>query len=299
MRQPLLLFAVGGMLFSHPLHGQTHNVLSAEEKAEGFELLFDGTLNGFKAHWVDYVQGNPNNNNLSSEWQVIAGDQAIGIQANTEDIRSRRKFMDFDLRMDYRCDGNEGVFYRSLLSDDHAWVTGIEYAINNYTNDSKDAPGAAYDLFGPRPNSYQLFSTLKWNSLRVVAKADSIEHWMNGVKVVGFRLHSPAFWKAYEASKWNTAQKMTFKVPGDRSAGFIEAGYLGFQADHNGRWRIRNLRIKEFPPPDRVGQILAPPRRASRNPAFAGLTVFSTASHRWADASGRRIRLPAAPDRGL
>jgi hypothetical protein len=86
----------------------------------------------------------------------------------------------------------------------------------------------------------------------VVAKGDSIEHWMNGTQVVGFKLWSPAFWSAYAVSKWNAAQTLTYKTPNNKAAGYITEGYLGLQADHGGKWSIRNFRISESPCPGPV-----------------------------------------------
>jgi hypothetical protein len=231
---------------------QDVNKLSAVEVAQGFSLLYDGTLNGFKQHWVDYVKDNTTNTNLSAEWSVDAATGAIGIQNRTEDVRSKKIFKDFDLRMEYRCDANEGLFYRTKVNTDRAWQTGIEVAINNYTNENKDAPGAAYDLYPPKPNNYKLHNTGAWNQLRIVAKADSIEHWMNGMKVVGFKLWSDGFWTAYAASKWASAATLTYKTPGNKAAGYITEGYLGLQADHGGKWAIRNFRISESPCPGPV-----------------------------------------------
>jgi hypothetical protein len=299
MRQPLLLLAVGGMLFSQTLHGQTFNVLSAEEKAENFQLLFDGTRAGFQQHFVNYIKNDPNTTTLSSEWALDPATQSIGTKIRTEDIRSRRKFRDFELRLDYRCSGNEGIFYRSLLNTDRAWSTGIEVAIDNNTISDFNAPGAAYDLYPPKPNAYQLFNTGKWNSFRLRVIGDSVEHWMNGTQVVGFKLHSPGFWIAYARSKWDADKSVTFKIPGNKAAGYIEEGYLGFQADHGGAWQLRNIRIKEFPPSSVARPILARARQPARHPAFAGLAFFPSADGRWTDASGRNIRLLEAPAIGL
>lgn len=223
------------------------NALTECEKKEGFSLLYDGTLASFKDNFVNYVKNGTNTTILSSEWAVNPATGAIGIQGNTEDIRSKKVYRDFDLRVTFRCDANQGIFYRHRLTGDRAWQTGIEYAINNYTNQNKDAPGAAYDLIPPEPNAYQLHATGRWNEARIVVKGDSSEHWMNGAKVVGFRYHSDAFWTAFAVSKWNASQMVTYNVPGNKAAGYITEGHIGFQGDHGGKWEIRNLRISENP----------------------------------------------------
>ena len=225
------------------------NVLTPAEVAEGYTLMFDGSLASFKANFVDYVKNNPNNTNLDAKWVADATCKCITMtNPNANDIRSKKIYKDFEMRMSFRIDANQGIFYRSLLTLDKAWQTGVEYAINNVTNLGKDNPGAAYDLYAPpAPVPYFLFNTNKWNTVRIVAKGDSIEHWMNEKKVVGFKYHTPSFWATYNVSKWNTGNTLTNKVAGDRNSGYIEEGYLGLQGDHGGTWQIKDLMVTTDP----------------------------------------------------
>jgi hypothetical protein len=156
----------------------------------------------------------------------------------------------------FQIDNNQGIFYRSLITGDRAWQTGVEYAIDNATNKGKDNPGAAYDIFAPDPISYNVFNgtwsttswkTNKWNTVRIVVKADSVEHWMNEVKVVGYTYHNDRFWAAYNEGKWNAESRLTNKISGDRNSGYIEEGYLGFQGDHGGKWVIKDLMVSANP----------------------------------------------------
>jgi hypothetical protein len=225
------------------------NVLTPAEVQEGYRLLFDGTLASFKTEWVDYVKGSSTNTNLDAKWIVDATNKCISLPSGSSaDIRSTKTYKDFELRLSYRIDGNQGIFYRSLLTGDRAWQTGVEYAINNVTNLAKDNPGAAYDLYAPPdPVPYFLFNTAKWNAARIVVKGDSVEHWSNGVKVVGYKYHSPTFWDTYNISKWNAENRLTNVTVGDRNSGYIPEGYLGIQGDHGGRWQIKDLKLTTTP----------------------------------------------------
>jgi hypothetical protein len=98
-------------------------------------------------------------------------------------------------------------------------------------------------MFAPSANVYKSFSSGQWNDLRIVAKGDMVEHWLNGTKVVSFQYHSPAWWNAYDRSKWTAYRGYCMKVPGNRNGGFIDQGYLGFQGNHGGKWLIRSLRV--------------------------------------------------------
>lgn len=237
------------------------NVLTPAEVREGYKLLFDGKLDGttpgaFKSNWVNYVQGDSTNTTLNSSWKVNTTDHTITLPSGTipEDARSVKKYKDFELRWTYKINGNQGVVYRALLTRDRAWYTGVEYAINDVTNLGKDNPGAAYDLYAPpTPVPYHTFDNGAglWNNARIVVKGDSVEHWSNDVKVVGYRYHSAAFWATYNTSKWVTTgnRSLTNIVPGsqDVGRGYIEEGYLSLQADHGGKWQIKDLKITENP----------------------------------------------------
>jgi hypothetical protein len=223
------------------------NVLNPAEVAEGYKLLFDGTLQTFKNNWVDYIKGNATNTNTDAKFIADAACKCITMtNGQAADLRSTKIYKDFELRMNFRIDGNQGILYRTLLTTDRAWQTGVEYAINNVTNLGKDNPGAAYDIYAPNPITYQLFSTGKWNSARIVVVGDSVEHWMNDKKVVGYKYHSPTFWETYNVSKWNTEEQLTNLKAHDRSE-YIKEGYLGLQGDHGGKWMIKDFKLTEKP----------------------------------------------------
>jgi len=245
-----MVFALHGLVRA----GQPDNVLTPAEIKEGYTLLFDGnTLASFKANWADYVRGDSTSTNLSTNWKYDATNHVITLPlGNTADVRSTKKYKDFEIRFTYKIDGNQGVFYRSTVQYDRAWFTGVEYAINDVTNLGKDNPGAAYDLYAPPdPVPYNTSSTGKWNDGRITAIGDSIEHWSNGVKVVAYKVHSPGFWATYNVSKWvGTGPKtLTNLVPGTETvgSGWIPEGFLGLQGDHGGRWQIKNLMVTSTP----------------------------------------------------
>jgi len=264
------------------------NVLTAAETAEGYKLLFDGTLKSFQDNFVDYVKGDSTNTSLDAGWKVNATDKTLtlptGYTNNRSDTRSRKKYKDFELRWTYKTDGNEGIIYRALVTQDRIWLTGVEYAINNVTNLGKDNPGAAYDLYAPpNPVPYNDFSTNKWNTARIVCKGDSVEHWSNDVKVVGYRYHSQDFWTQYNVSKWVSEgpRTLTNLVPGrqDVGSGFISEGYIGLQGDHGGKWQIKNLKITENPcfgPMKTDGSVCATTSLTGAQPITGNFAVFRT-----------------------
>lgn len=232
----------------------TINALYHYEAAQGFELMFDGSnAASFRDRFVNYQRNNTTNTTLHAGWNVnttLTDPERPGavfgavVNGNANlDIRSRMQYRDFDWRFEYRNSGNQGVFYRFDVSGAYAWETGVEYAIDNNVTQStlKFRAGAAYDLFAPTAQAYHVRNTERWNSFRIVAKGDSVEHWMNGVRVAAFRYWSDEFLAAYQNSKWTGYSRYCQTAPGNRQ--YIPEGYIGLQGDHGGAWQIRRMRI--------------------------------------------------------
>ncbi|MEO7778021.1 MAG: DUF1080 domain-containing protein [Fibrobacteria bacterium] len=238
-----------------------NNELTAEEIAQGFELLFDGkTLSNTK--WVNYQSKNETNTDLSPDWKVFPADSSFGKTGGPRDIRSRNKYTDFELRFDFKTTGNSGVYYRSLtgLNDaqgyNYGWQTGAEFALeDNKTLAPWIRNGAAYELMSAEPDSSYPYSTGKWNKAKIVVNKDSVEHWMNGIKVVAFRYWDANFTAAMNGqgrgsqgarSKWKDFAEFCRVNKGDKT-GYIPSGYLGIQGDHAGNLNVRNMKIASLP----------------------------------------------------
>jgi Domain of Unknown Function (DUF1080) len=221
----------------------TVNVLTSYETQQGFELMFDGTANSFRNLFADYQQNNTTSTSLNAGWTASGGALVNG-SAN-RDIRSRKMYRNFDWRFEYKNPGNQGVFYRFDASGQYAWYSGIEFAIDDALNQAADlTAGSAYDLIAPvQPNPYKTFSTGQWNKLRIVAKGDSVEHWMNDVKVVAFKYWGQSFLASFPSSKWSGTAYQRYCQTANNNRTFIPSGYLGLQGDHGGAWQIRKMRI--------------------------------------------------------
>jgi len=139
MARVLAPFAVIALLvWSATLHGQTMNALTAEDKAQGWQLLFDGkTLAGWHASVPPPGQGRggpsppppPGQTGTpkpcvsaqpqsappgASHWEVVDGLlTACGAPAGY--LTSDRSYTNFVLSIEFKCgaDTNSGVFVRS------------------------------------------------------------------------------------------------------------------------------------------------------------------------------------------
>ena len=76
----------------------------------------------------------------------------------------------------------------------------------------------------------------EWNAARLVVRGDSVEHWLNGQKVVSYQLGS-ADWKAkVAASKFNAW----------KAYGTGKEGLIGLQ-DHGVRVQFRSVKLRVLP----------------------------------------------------
>ena len=130
MKSRFLLLSVTmltAMVFTSCKPSARHNVLTEAEKAEGWQLLFDGeTLNG----WRDY-----NGDSLTAPWFVENGTiQAKGEGADEHGyIVTERLFENFELVWDWKIaeGGNSGVLYHVVEHPKFAvpYITGPEYQL--------------------------------------------------------------------------------------------------------------------------------------------------------------------------
>ncbi len=237
----------GGLAFSQD------NTLTPEEIEAGWELLFDGTEASLE-DWTVWGSDNENNNRdiTAARWGVQNG--MMTVDRNGSDIRTDRKYSDFVVTMDYQTDGNQGFMYRASLCGSDIWWSAIEVAIDNNTTDIEwtKTPGAAYSLYEPSTNN---FKANQINNLTVIAIEDSVEHWHNGEKLLGFKYWSDDFesqFNLFWRTRENNDKPLCFARPYEPGGQpdqttYASEGYIGLQGNHGGYWQIKNFKILENP----------------------------------------------------
>lgn len=173
--------------------GANPNVLTPEEKLQGFELLFDGSST---AGWL-MIDGS---GFPLGVWKIE--DQALKPVAGLpgfQDIRTTGVYRDFELRFEWKISrgGNSGIKYRLEKVDRwiardgvslHARARGPEYQIVDDAADSearldpKNTAGALYGKLAPSAAAARPAG--EWNEARILVVGNHLEHWLNGVKVV-------------------------------------------------------------------------------------------------------------------
>lgn len=202
--------------------------LTADEKAAGWKLLFDGTS---LAGWRSYKSETP-----PTGWRAVDGvlvrDGAGG------DLMTAEQYDNFELRFEWKVtqNGNSGIIYRIATTEQYPWQTGPEYQIlhNQGHKDGKDPITSAASNYAVNPPSKDVTKPVgEWNEGRLVARGTHVEHWLNGVKVVEYEIGS-ADWEArVKASKF--AKLANY--------GRITRGYIALQ-DHGDLVSYRNVKIR-------------------------------------------------------
>jgi hypothetical protein len=178
------------------------NNLSEAEKEQGFELLFNGKdLN----NWKVASNGEP----VKKGWEVINNE--LVVNANKEvkgdgDISTKKEYGPFELKFDFKLTegANNGIKYGIGNNGPHL---GLEYQIL----DDEKHPDAKQGVVGNRTlaSLYDLIPAEKegrfvkkigeWNQGRIVVYPDNtVQHWLNGRKVVEYKRGS-AIYKALVA----------------------------------------------------------------------------------------------------
>ncbi|MFT5130573.1 MAG: glucose/arabinose dehydrogenase [Rhodothermales bacterium] len=196
-----------------------------------------------ETEWVDLLQNDSlalwqktPTTEIGEQWSVKDG--VLHLDKETKgrggQIVTKKPYYDFELKFDFRISkgGNSGVKYRTKEG------IGLEYQVLddvNHTDNKNPTHRTAcmYELASV-PDSRTLNPPGEWNQGRIVARGNTLEHWLNGEKVVSIEYGSAIWKERFAASKYT-------KYPDFAAA----AGPILLQ-DHSDTVSYRKLRIREF-----------------------------------------------------
>lgn len=214
-----------------------HNVLTEEEKAEGWQLLFDGrTTNGWRGFRKDDLT-------IDEGWYAHQGMLASNGTGDDMkgDIVTEEEFDNFILETEWRISegGNSGIFY--LVEEDEyptVYATGPEYQIlddQGYPEPLEDDQytGANYGMHAPE--NAPVKPAGEWNTTRIVVDNGHVEHWLNGEKVVEYELWSDEWKERVASGKWSDYPDY----------GTYKNGHIALQ-DHGSQVWFRNMKIRNL-----------------------------------------------------
>lgn len=213
------------------------NVLTDEEKAQGWKLLFNGTdLSQWRGFRMQEVPPG---------WEVQDGAVYFNATHRGEghgDLMTREQFANFELKLEWNISpgGNSGVLYRVTEDYEQEYMTGPEVQVIDRSKEHhpniKDTQqaGANYGLHPPAKDVVKPAG--EWNKLHLVINGAHVEHRLNGEKIVEYELWTDEWKKLVAATKF--AQWSGY--------GVNKKGHIVLQ-DHGAPVWYRNMKIRLLP----------------------------------------------------
>jgi len=220
------------------------NNLHADEKAQGWRLLWDGkSAKGWRSA---RSAGFP-----KQGWSMANGELAVLPQGGGGDIMTDEEFGAFELQMEFKVSAgaNSGIFY--LLTSPHDPASNAPLGLEYQILDDERHPDAKLGIDGNRTlaSLYDVLPRAKlmtnvgiapkvdvWQHARIVSRADgTVEHWLNGVKVLEFRRGSDDYRAHVAASKFKATPAF-----GEAARGRI------LLQDHGDAVAFRSIKIRSL-----------------------------------------------------
>jgi len=230
------------------------NTLTAQEKAVGWRLLWDGkTSDGWRSVKSE--------NFPAKGWVIKAGVLTVQAKDGEEsggggDIITRKRYANFELTADFKITpgANSGIkiFVQPNLSPIDkktgkpaavGSAIGCEFQILDDVRhpDAKLGKngnrtiGSLYDLI-PAPTNKLVLPMGEWNHARILSQGKHVEFWLNNQKTVEFERGSPEFRAIVAGSKYHN-------IP---DFGEWADGHILLQ-DHGNEVSYCNVKIRELP----------------------------------------------------
>ena len=218
------------------------NVLTKAEKAQGWQLLFDGkSFNGWHIAGTDHQP--------DSVWHVADGqivlDKRKPFARGAGDIVTDELFKNFIVKVDFKITegANSGLKYfvdPAMESIPGGASIGCEFQMLDDERHPDAKAGvkgnrtlsSLYDLI-PAQKENANFNLYDFNTAMVYVYGNHVEHWLNGVKVVEYERNT---------QEWNALVAYS-KYRNYPNFGNAEYGHLLLQ-DHSDHVYFKNIKIK-------------------------------------------------------
>ncbi|NSL88864.1 DUF1080 domain-containing protein [Chitinophaga sp. Mgbs1] len=228
---------LGAVTSATAVKAQKANSLSAKEKKEGWQLLFDGkTTNGWHTYLKDAA---------SPAWKVADGALELDQQAKKNgapggDLVTNDEYENYELSIDWKISsgGNSGIIF-SVHEDPSfkaTYLTGPEMQVldDDKHPDGKITKHNAGDLYDLKKSAQKAVKPVgEWNTARIIKKDGHLTLWLNGVKTVETTIGTPEWDTLVASSKFKDWQGF----------GKYSKGRIALQ-DHGDAVWYRNVKIK-------------------------------------------------------
>jgi len=226
------------------------NTLTAEEKAAGWRLLWDGKT-------TDGWRGAKSGEFPTKGWEIAEGVLTVlpsggGESTGGGDIVSRDRYSQFELMVDFKITegANSGIKYFCEPNLDPITGTGAKRAVGSAIGleyqilddarhpdakagrDGNRTIGSLYDLI-PATMTKKVNPPGEWNTARILVKGKHVEHWLNGEKLLEYERGSKEFRDLVARSKYKS-------IP---NFGELPDGHILLQ-DHGNSVSFRNIKLR-------------------------------------------------------
>jgi len=275
-----IAFGIGLILGVSAVQAAEPNTLTDEEKADGWELLWDGKTTKGWAGVKSRCKTFPDHGwkiedgvlSVVPRLEFVNGQLKKLTDAEAQlggggDIVTERTFKDFVFKVDFRTtpSANSGIKYYYDVDKNrdpsNGYGSSTEYQIldDSQPGSFKGLPadhrtGALYAL---KPVDVDIKKVIKptgeWNTAMIVAEGSHVEHWLNGVKLLEYERGASDFREWVAKSKYATWGDQDGKHWGELARGHI------LLQDHSCQVAFRNVKVKVLTPRKRLLVIGAHP----------------------------------------
>ena len=220
------------------------NTLSAEEKAAGWSLLWDGKTNdGWRS-----VRGPdfPTKGWEIKDGVLIINETGGAESASAGDIITKAKYSNFELRLEFKITpgANSGIktFVDPDLNKGPGSAIGPEFQILDderhpdakLGRDGNRTIGSLYDMRAA-PADKKVMPVGEWNQARVLSDNKRLTYWLNGEKTIDIERGSKEWRDLVAISKYKVWPNF----------GELTEGHILLQ-DHGNQVFYRNIKIRDF-----------------------------------------------------
>lgn len=237
-----ITLVAGGMVHAQ----EPHNTLTAQEKAQGWRLLFDGkTLKG----WHSYLQSGPGKDWSVHDGAIMLEKRVHDPEKHFQDLVTDAEYKNFDLKVSWKmnpCEDSGVMFY---VHEDpkfaYTFETGPEMQIADLActkPDSRVLKERSGDLFDIISSDVEWVNEApQWNHFEIIADNGHVQFFQNGHKVVDTHL-----WD----SEWKQLVSKTKFAAWPGFAAF-QQGHISLQGTEDKgaepiRIWFRDIKIKEL-----------------------------------------------------
>lgn len=239
----LAIIVVSGCLFSALANAQQENTLTPQERADGWQLLFDGKdLNG----WHSFLEQGPGRDWSVQDGAIMLKKSKSDPEKDYADLVTNGEFANFDLKLQWKarpCIDSGVMFYVQESSKyKQTYDTGLEMQIADLSctvPDSREILRRSGDLYGLISTKVNTVKDAgEWNQFEIIADHGQLQLIQNGQAI------STQLWD--DAWRQRVANSKFAKWP---DFGTFRNGHISLQGtegkgDSEIKLYFRNIKIK-------------------------------------------------------